>query len=786
MPQGHGVRHGIGEPVPRKEDLRLLTGTGRFSDDVSLPGQAYAAILRSPHAHARIEHIDTAPARAAPGVLAVLTIDDYLADGLGGITYSANPADAVDTSRKAFRDGAFVFETVQFPLAHGTVRHVGEPVALVVAETEAVAAEAAALITVDYEPLAAVVGVADAVAPDAPRIHGDAPGNLCLDAQFGDRPATDAAFADAAHIVEGRFVNNRMVNAQLEPRAALGEFDGASGVHTLHAGSQISHRLKGAVMRSFDLPPDKVRVICGDVGGGFGPRTVMYPEFVLVLWAARRLGCPVKWTGDRSEAFVSDFQARDLLTEAALALDGVGRILALRSALTGNIGGYPVSYVPLANGVRLATTVYDIPLVHIEVKAVLTNTLPVIQFRGAGRPEAMYVMERLLDLAAEKTGIDRVELRRRNLITPGAMPYLNANGLTYDCGAFEAIMDKTLALADWDGFAARRAESKARGRYRGIGIANYIEAPVGAPMERAEITIEPSGMVKLVVGTQSTGQGHETSFAQVLVDRLGIPFDAVNLITGDTDVAKIGGGSHSDRSIRLAGTMMVRASDEILETAKTAAAHILEAAESDLEFAQGRFAVAGTDRAIDLFGIARALADGGLALELPDELAGAAEIREGRIPAYPNGCAVCEVEIDFDTGVVVIDRYTTVDDVGTVINPLIVDGQVHGGIAQGVGQALFEDCIYDADTGQLASGSFLDYCLPRADDLPSFRVETFDLPSAGKPLGVKGGGEGGTTPALGAVINAVCDALSGLGVRHMDMPATPERVWRAIEAAKRR
>jgi carbon-monoxide dehydrogenase large subunit len=778
--------HGIGEPVPRKEDLRLLTGRGRFGDDVNLPGQAYAAILRSPHAHARIEHIDTAPARAAPGVLAALTIDDYLADGLGGITYSANPADAVDTSRKAFRDGALVFENVQFPLAHGTVRHVGDPVALVVAETEAEAAEAAALIDVDYEPLVAVVGVADAARPDAPRIHIDAPGNLGLDAQFGDQPATDAAFAAAAHIVEGRFVNNRMVNAQLEPRAALGDFDPASGTHTLHAGSQISHRLKGAVMRSFDLPPDKIRVICGDVGGGFGPRTVMYPEFMLVLWAARRLGRPVKWTGTRSEAFVSDFQARDLLTEAALALDGDGRILALRTVLTGNIGGNPVSYVPLANGARLATTVYDVPLVHMRIRGVLTNTLPVIQFRGAGRPEAMYAMERLLDLAAGKTGIDRVELRRRNLVPVSAMPYRNANGLTYDCGAFEAVMDKTLALADWDGFAGRRTASEARGRYRGIGVSNYIEAPVGAPMERAEITIEPSGMVKLVAGTQSSGQGHETSFAQILVDRLGIPFDAVNLITGDTDVAKIGGGSHSDRSIRIFGTMMVRASGEILQTARTAAAQILEAASSDLEFAHGRFTVAGTDRAIDLFDIARALGGGGLPPEFPDELAGAAEIREGRIPAYPNGCAVCEVEIDADTGVVEIVRYTTVDDVGTVINPLIVDGQVHGGIAQGVGQALFEDCIYDPASGQLASGSFLDYCLPRADDLPSFRVETFDLPSTGNPLGVKGGGEGGTTPALGAVINAVCDALGGLGVRHIDMPATPQRVWRAMAAAKRR
>jgi aerobic carbon-monoxide dehydrogenase large subunit len=559
--------------------------------------------------------------------------------------------------------------------------------------------------------------------------------------------------------------------------------DADTGRYTLYAGSQGVHRLKMHLCACLGIAPENLRVISEDVGGGYGPRNMLYPEFVLIAWAAGRLGRPVKWTCERMEAFVADYQGRDLVTRAALALDKAGKILAMRTRLIGAVGGHTVAYVSLNNGHRLATSLYDIPAAHAHIQGVLTNTPSTAPYRGAGRPEAMFAIERLIDRAAARLGIDRIELRRRNLIPQHGFPYLSAMGLTYDCGEFERNMDATLALAGWDGVEARRDAARQRGRLLGIGLANYIEAPVGAPIERAEIAIGADGRVAVIVGTQSQGQGHETSFRQVISDWLGVGFDSIDIITGDSDVVKAGGGTHSDRSIRMAGNVMVKASEKIITLGRDAASHLLEAAAEDIAFADGVFSVTGTDREIGIFEIAAAMAR----REIPDApqngLAADADFW-GRLPAFPNGCAVCEVEIDPDTGVTVITRYSTVDDVGRVINPMIVHGQTHGGIAMGVGQALWENAWYDPDSGQLLAGSLLDYCVPRADDLPSFAVELNEVPSPGNPLGVKGGGEGGTTPALAAVIGAVVDALKEYGIGHIDLPATPERIWRAIQRAQ--
>ena len=780
------MEHGIGQPVRRKEDFRLLTGRGCYSDDVNLDGQAYAQFVRTPHAHARITAIEITAALACPGVLAVLTAADYLADGHLAIPHGAVPIDAIDPKKPAFvnLDGAAPFDAPNMPLADGKVRHVGEAVALVVAETTAEARDAAERVEVAYAPLPAVTTAVRAVEPDAPQLWDGAPKNLCVDAELGDEAATEAAFAEAAHVVRATLVNNRIVNAQMEPRAAVAEYDAETGTHTLYAGSQGSHRLKMVMVGALQVPPEKVRVVARDVGGGFGPRTFLYPEFLLVTWAARRLGRPVKWQGDRSESFVTDVQGRDLVTHAELALDHDGRFLATRTTLYGNVGGNTISYVPLSNGPRLATSIYDMKAGYVRIHGVTTNTLPTGPFRGAGRPEAMFAIERLIDLAAEETGIDRVELRRRNLIAPAALPYASPMGMTYDSGAFAENMDMTLGLADWDGFQDRRAEAEARGKRLGIGVANYVEAPVGAPIEYTHVTVRPDRSVDVKVGTHSHGQGHETSFAQVIAEWLGVPFEAVNLIFGDTEVVPKGGGTHSDRSMRMAGRVMVEASEAIIEKGRQAAAQLLEAASADIEFAAGQFTVVGTDRSIGIFDVARGLAAGDLPADYGDTLDAEAEFF-GRIPAHPNGCAVCEVEVDPETGVVALVRYATVDDVGRAINPMILHGQTHGGIAMGVGQALLENCVYEADTGQLLTGSFMDYCLARADDLPSFKVALNEVPTPGNTLGVKGGGEGGTTPALAAVINAVVDALRPYGVRHIDMPATPEKVWRAIRDARR-
>jgi aerobic carbon-monoxide dehydrogenase large subunit len=777
---------GIGAPVRRAEDLRLLTGRGRYSDDKNQPGQVYAIVLRSPHAHATINAIDTAAAQTMPGVLAVLTGRDYDNDGLQPIAHGANNADSVNPRIKSFleEEGARIFDVPQPPLASDKIRFGGEGVALVVAETVAQARDAAEQVIVDYTALPATGHVMDAMAPNAAQIWDGAPGNISLDAVKGDQAATQAAFAAADHVVEMELPVNRVANCQMEPRAAVAWHDADTGRMTLYAGSQGANRLKMHLGPALGMTPENVRVITEDVGGGYGPRNALYPEFVLICWAAKRLGRPVKWTCERTEAFVADYQGRDLVTQAALALDADGKFLAMRTRMIGAVGGHTVAYVSLNNGFRLTTSLYDIPAAHAHIQGVLTNTPSTSPYRGAGRPEAMFVIERLIDKAAEKLGIDRITLRRKNLIPENGFPYLSAMGMTFDCGEFETNMDTTLELADWDGVEARRAEARGRGKLVGIGLANYIEAPVGAPMERAEITLDPDeNRVRVIIGTQSQGQGHETSFRQVVGEWLGVPFDAIDIITGDTDVVKAGGGTHSDRSIRMAGNVMVKASEKIIEIGRDAASHLLEAAKEDIAFTEGRYLVTGTDRDIGIFDVAAAMARGDVP-DAPESGLAAEDDFFGRLPAYPNGCVVCEVEIDPDTGTVEITRYSTVDDVGRVINPMIVHGQTHGGIAMGVGQALLEDAWFDPDSGQLLAGSFMDYCVARADNLPSFNVELNEVPSAGNPLGVKGGGEGGTTPALAVVISAITDALEEYGVTHVDLPATPERVWRAIQDAK--
>jgi carbon-monoxide dehydrogenase large subunit len=609
--------------------------------------------------------------------------------------------------------------------------------------------------------------------------------NLCLDCEAGDAAATEAAFGRAAHVVRLETQVNRVTGVPMEPRAALGVHDAASGRYTLYAGSGGSVRLKNDLAAALGVPESAVRVVAREVGGNYGTRNAFYPEFALVPWAARRLGRPVKWTCDRREALLTDFHARDLASHVELALDAAGNFLALRGVNTSNVGAHTVSFVPLGKGVSVLPSLYHIPAAALRARAVLSHTSPTYPYRSAGRPEVMFVIERLIDLAARRHGFDRVELRRRNLVRSRAMPYRNPFGLVYDSGDYVAAQDRALTLADWAGFEARRAEARGRGRYRGIGLANYLELNTGAPRERAEITVRPEGRIDVVLGTLSAGQGHETSFAQLVVEWLGVELDQVRLLTGDTDVATAGGGSHSGRSMRLGAVVMARASDAIVARGTRLAAWRLEAAEADIELTKRRFVVKGTDRSVDLFEVAAAALRDDAPEHLRGALAGVGD-ETMSVPSYPYGCAVCEVEIDPETGVVEIVRYTTVDDVGRAVNPMILHGQTHGGIAAGVGQALWEDCAYDPATGQMQAATFMDYALPRADALPAFTTEISEVPSTSNPLGLRGGGEGGTTPALGAVVNAIVDALAELGVEHVEMPATPARVWRAIRAARSR
>ncbi len=772
---------GIGQTVRRKEDARLVTGRGNYSDDLNLPNQAYGAAVRSPHAHARIRSIDVAAARAMPGVLAVLTGQDALADGLTRIPHLAaagTPPDIVLHNR----DGSPVPVAPHHVLATDRVRHVGAAVAFVIAETVAQAKDAAEAVTVDYELLPAVVDATAAVAKDAPRLYDDLP-NIMIDAEVGDAKATDAAFARAAHVTRLDTWVNRVTGVPMEPRAAVGVYDPATGRYTLYAGSGGIVRQKKEIAAILGVPFESVRVVAHEIGGNFGTRNSFFPEFALVVWGSRKVGRPVKWTAERNEAFTSDYMGRDLTVSAELALDANGRFLALRTDNLSNVGAHSGSYVPLVKGVGLATSGYRIANAHVRARAVLSTTMCTTPYRSAGRPEVIYVIERLVDKAAQEHGFDRVALRRKNLIPPSAFPYKNPQGITYDNGTYRAVMDRAMALGDWSGFKRRRAEARKRKRLRGIGLCSYLETTGGYPRERADITVHPQGRVDVVVGTLSSGQSHETTFAQCVAEWLGVPFDDVYVDESDTDIVKEGGGSHSARSMRLAGIVMGNASDMIVEKGKKIAAHMLETAEDDIGFAGGRFTVKGTDRSVGIFDVAAAAADG---KSVPEDLRGplAATADETiKQLGFPYGAHVCEVEIDPETGKLDLVRYTAVDDVGRAINPMVVDGQTHGGAAQGIGQALWECCSYDAH-GQLLSASFMDYAMPRADYLPSFTTDISQVLTPTNRLGVRGAGEGGTTGALGAVVNAVVDALAEFGVTHIEMPVTPERIWRAIHAAK--
>jgi carbon-monoxide dehydrogenase large subunit len=770
------AREGFGKPILRKEDARLLVGGGCYSDDVNVPGQAYACFVRSPHAHARVERIETAAALATPGVIAALTGADALADGVKPLTHSPMPGNPHEDMLRS-RDVAFI--APHPPIPADRVRFVGEVVAMAVAETPAAARDGAERIEVTWAALPAVTGSTAAARPDAPILYEGTSSNVCVDTDLGDAAAVDRAFARAAHVVRLDTWIHRVTGVPMEPRAAVGVWDPATGRYTVHAGAGGLGRTQTAVAGSLGVPESAVRVTARDIGGNFGTRNSCYPEFALVAWAARRLGRPVKWTAERREAFMADYGGRDLTARAELALDREGNFLAFRGANTSNVGAHAVSFHPLNKGMALTATVYRMPAVSMHGRAVVTNTSPTTPYRSAGRPEIMFIMERLIDLAACRHGYDRLELRRRNLVPATAMPYKNPMGLVYDSGDYRAAFDRALELADWKGFEARRAEARRRGRYRGIGVANYIELNTGFPRERAHITVRPDGVVDLVLGTLSSGQGHATSFAQLLVEWLGLELAAVRLITGDTDVTVVGGGAHSARALRLAAVVMAKASDQIVDKGRRVAAWMLEAAADDVEFSARRFRVKGTDRSVDLFEVARGAARPDAPADLRGPLDGLSD-ETMPLPSYPYGTAVCEVEVDPDTGEVAVVRYTTVDDCGRAVNPMILHGQTHGGIAQGVGQALWEACAYDAATGQLLSSTMMDYAMPRADMLPSFTTEISEVPSAAHPLGLRGGGEGGTTPALGAVVNAIVDALGEFGVEHIEMPATAERVWRAI------
>jgi aerobic carbon-monoxide dehydrogenase large subunit len=770
-------RYGVGQPVPRGEDPVLLRGQGHYSDDFSRPGQAYAVIVRSPYAHGLIRHIDASAARRVPGVLAVYTAADLAAGGIAPM-----PARQVMNNR----DGTPMVQPVRPVLAIDKVRHVGEAVAAVIADSVAAAKDGAEAVVLDIDPLPAVSEPAAADAPDAPQIYDEAPRNIGVDFHFGDSAEVAAVFARAAHVTRLKLRNNRVVINPLEPRAALAEYDAARQHFTLHVGCQGVFGFRNYIAQVMGLGRDKVRIVTDRVGGSFGMKQPNMAEYFCILHAARELGRPVKWTDERSGSFVSDTHGRDADFTAELALDKDGHFLAVRLEGYGNLGStYGAPGPSTRNAVRNTLGVYKTPLIEVNTKCVFTTTTPVGAYRGAGRPEANYYMERLVEAAAREMGIDRVELRRRNHIPPAVMPYKSPNGTTYDSGDFTALLDQAVKLADWEGFPARRAESRARGRLRGRGISDYLELTGPPGREMGGIRFEENGDVTIITGTLDYGQGHWSPFAQVLAQRLGIPFHRIRLLQGDSDELIAGGGTGGSKSMIVSGNAIVQASDKVIAQGRQIAAHVLEAAAADIEFRAGRFVIAGTDRSVGLMELAARL-NAGLKLpaDLPQSL-DVAEIYDGPPSAFPNGCHIAEVEVDPETGWVDVAKYTFVNDFGVVINPLLVNGQAHGGIVQGIGQALREATVYDAD-GQLLTGSYMDYAMPRADDAPSFVHEFHPVPATTNPLGAKGCGEAGCAGALPSVMNALVDALSEFGISHIDMPATPERVWRAIQQARGR
>jgi len=771
------AKFGLSQSVRRVEDPRLLKGEGRYTDDIAMPGQAQGVVLRSPEAHARITKLDTAPALAVPGVLAVITAAEMKAEGLGDVP-------CVIPLKN--RDGTPRSETPRLALADGVVRHVGDPVAFIVAETLQAARDGAEAVVVEYDPLPAVTDLATAHLPGQPQVWASAPNNTCFDWEAGDRSKTDAAFARAAHVTRLTVVNNRVVVASMEARAAVAAWEG--GKLTLHTNTQGSWLLKNLLAGNvFNMSPEDVRVITPDVGGGFGMKLYLYAEHVMVAFAARRLGRPVKWNSERTEAFLSDTHGRDNITLGELALDADGKFLALRTRNYANMGAYLSTFapfIPTGAGTKVLASVYGFEAIHANVIGVITNTVPVDAYRGAGRPESNYLVERLIDTAARELKIDRIALRRRNMVPQSAMPFVTAMGQRYDSGDFLQLMDSALAKIDWAGFPARQAAAAARGKKRGIGLAYYLEATGGGPTENAKVVFAEDGMVDVYVGTQSTGQGHETAYAMLTSHELGIPMDKIRVRQGDSETLPAGGGTGGARSLYSEGQAILVTAASVIEKGKQAAAEHLETSVADIEFssAKGRFDVAGTDRGVGILDLAaaqRKRAAAGQSVTLLDAM----ETAKIEAHTFPNGCHVAEVEVDPETGIVSVPRYIVVDDVGHALNPLIVRGQVHGGVAQGLGQALFERTSYDAGSGQLLSASFMDYALPRADDLPDIDVDLIEVTCETNPLGVKGAGEAGAVGSPPAAINALVDALASSGVTSIDMPATPEVVWKALNAA---
>jgi aerobic carbon-monoxide dehydrogenase large subunit len=772
----------VGRALPRNEDRRLITGRGRFSDDFSLPGQVWAAMVRSPHPHARIAAIDVAEAMAMPGVLGVYTGADGLKDQWRPIPHNPVPSTKYDVKLTG-RGGTEVFIGPHYLLPHDKARHVGEAVAMVVAETLEQAQTAAEHVAVDYDVLGWVADTAQAAQADAPRVWDELPDNILVDSTFGDIAATDAAFAKARHVVSMRSHIGRVTGVPLEPRAALGSFDAETGRYTLYAGSGGAVRQKHEMAFVLGVEPERVRVLSFDVGGNFGTRNRAYVEFGLVMWASRKLGRPVKFRAERSESFLTDYQGRDLVTEVSLAIDENGRFLAMRASNLSNVGARCVSLSPLSKGSGLITGSYDIPLATLRSRAVFSNTMPTNAYRSSGRPEVTFAIERLVDKAARELGFDRFELRRRNLVRPAQMPYTNAIGSSYDSGEYEINMDRAIRLADLDGFAQRRAEARGRGKLLGLGFANYVESSIGSPKERADLIVHQDGF-EVVIGTQPAGQGHETSFAQVAADLLGVPFESVKITLGDTDVVSAGGGTHSGRSMRHASAVIALAAEDLIAKGRALMGHLVGASPEMIRFEDGVFSAIDSNQALTWSELAQQASRD----DLPHEFSAGLRVRrdnEMHTPVFPNGTCICEIEIDPETGAVDIKRYAAVDDVGRCINPLIVHGQTHGGIAQGVGQALWEHCTIDPSSGQPLAGSLMDYGMPRFDNLPSFKTEIAEVLSPTNPFGVKAGGEGGTTPAPAVIMSAIDDALSEFGPPAIDMPATPGKIWSAIHERSR-
>jgi aerobic carbon-monoxide dehydrogenase large subunit len=770
------MRFGIGQPVTRKEDPRFLTGRGRYVADIELARQAHAVFIYSAHAHARIRSIDKAAAERMPGVHPVLTGADWAADGLGTLDPEVMAEDM---------GGPQGFRTKRPPLAIDRVRYVGERVAVVVAATEEQARDAAELVSVEYEALPAVVRAEDAVRPGMPLVHDVAANNISFTMRMGNADAVDAAFARAHHITRLSLYNNRLTAVTMEPRGCIADYDPGTRRWTLYSSTQNVHGVRQILAHQIlHVPERRIRVVARDVGGGFGMKGNVYPEEAIIVWAARRAGRPVKWIPSRSEAMLGDAQGRDQNVSAELALDADGKFLALRWTGSHNVGAYieGAGAIPILFSLKLASTVYDIPAVSVTSSLVLTNTAPTVPYRGAGRPEAVYIMERLVDQAARELSIDPAELRKRNLIRADTFPYETRTGWIYDTGNYAAALAKCQALADWDGYAARRAQSEAAGKYRGRSITYYVDN-TGVFNERMELRFDPSGELTILAGTLSHGQGHETSYSQMVADWLGVPEDEIHLAQADTDEVAIGRGTYASRSMMIGGSALRAAADEVVERGKRFAAHFMEADAVDIAFADGAFTIAGTDRSMPIGQVAQmSFIPVGLPSELGVGLQGAGAFSSD-VPSFPNGCHICEVEIDPETGEVVLDRYTVVDDCGTVINPLLAKGQIQGGVAQGAGQALIEDVIYDSESGQLLTGSLLDYGIPRADTLPPITIDFSPVPSTTNPLGAKGVGEGGTVASTPTVMNAILDALAPLGITDLPMPATSERIWRALHGA---